>query len=537
MEQLNPIDILLTGVDAWNTWRKQHLHLKIDIYRAPLMGLDLEGIDLNNISLEGADLTGTNLSSARCQNTNFREACFSGTNLMNTNFSGAKLDKIDFSHARLSATRFDGAEMYKCNFMGAALTKATFIGTNLKYANFKNSFLLGANFCKAVVDGARFDGADLSDGNFEESRCDATSFQGARLDRTDFHKAYLLHADFTQANLTTNLQRQNLTGYSFFTIEMTRFRHADLRRAKFNDVIAPDVNFDFANLENAQLISSNLTKCWFEGANLSGADFTASDLTDSHLIGTNLTYANLTSANLANVDLSRSILIESNITNTSFHKCRIYGVSAWNLKGLPKKQTDLIITPSNEAEISVDDLQVAQFIYLLLNRENLRRVLNTITSKAVLILGRFTPERKIILDRIAEELRMHNLLPIIFDFDRLTSRDLTETIKTLAGISLFIIADLSNPKSSPLELQAIVPDYQIPLVPIIQAGEQPFSMLSDLIGKYNWVVDPVLTYTSGENLSKGFKTAILDRAWKKHLELQAKKMDNIKTLSIEDFVK
>ena len=87
------------------------------------------------------------------------------------------------------------------------------------------------------------------------------------------------------------------------------------------------------------------------------------------------------------------------------------------------------------------------------------------------------------------QLRKHNLLPIIFDFERATSRDFTETIKTLAGMSLFVIADITNPKSAPLELQATIPDYQIPFVPIMQEGETPFSMFADLT-KYPWVLRP-----------------------------------------------
>ena len=38
--------------------------------------------------------------------------------------------------------------------------------------------------------------------------------------------------------------------------------------------------------------------------------------------------------------------------------------------------------------------------YLLLNNEEIRHVIDTITSKVVLILGRFMPERKAILDAI-----------------------------------------------------------------------------------------------------------------------------------------
>jgi len=98
-------------------------------------------------------------------------------------------------------------------------------------------------------------------------------------------------------------------------------------------------------------------------------------------------------------------------------------------------------------------------------------------------------ERKAILDALRNKLREYNLLPIVFDFGRPTDKDFTETIKTLAGLSHFVIADVTNQKSSPLELQATVPDYQIPFVPIIQEGESPFAMMANLQTKYNWVLD------------------------------------------------
>jgi hypothetical protein len=42
-------------------------------------------------------------------------------------------------------------------------------------------------------------------------------------------------------------------------------------------------------------------------------------------------------------------------------------------------------------------------------------VIDTITSKAVLILGRFTPERKAVLDAIGDELRKRDHVPVLFD--------------------------------------------------------------------------------------------------------------------------
>jgi hypothetical protein len=115
-------------------------------------------------------------------------------------------------------------------------------------------------------------------------------------------------------------------------------------------------------------------------------------------------------------------------------------------------QEDLIITPGDEPGITVDNLEVAQFIYLLHN-EKIRDVIDTITSKVVPILGGFTEERKVVLDALREELRRRDYTPVLFDFDKPASKDLTATVQTLANMARFIIADVTDPspgcRSSP----------------------------------------------------------------------------------------
>lgn len=230
-------------------------------------------------------------------------------------------------------------------------------------------------------------------------------------------------------------------------------------------------------------------------------------------------------------------MINANLENANLDGSRIYGVSAWNVKTNDHtKQADLIVTHPSEPTITVDNLEVAQFMHLLLTRKKIRDVLNTITSKAVLLLGRFTSERKAVLDGLASEIRKHNLLPIIFDFERSKNLDFTETIKILAGLSLFVIVDLTKPKSAPQELTATVPDYQIPFVPIIEEGEDPYSIFVDL-DKYDWVLRPILKYRTREELMDNFRTVILEPAWKKHLDLQRKKAEALATISIEDMVR
>ena len=176
-------------------------------------------------------------------------------------------------------------------------------------------------------------------------------------------------------------------------------------------------------------------------------------------------------------------LVATNLTNANLTGCHIYGISAWNLKLEEAKQANLVITPPHEPVITVDNLEVAQFIYLLPQNEEIRDVINTIGKNGVLTLGRFT-ERKDILESLRETLRQRGYVPIVVDFERPTDRDFTETVMTLAGMCLFIIADITNPQSVPLELQATIPNYMIPFVPIIQEGEKPFAMFVDLWKKY-----------------------------------------------------
>ncbi len=106
---------------------------------------------------------------------------------------------------------------------------------------------------------------------------------------------------------------------------------------------------------------------------------------------------------------------------------------------------------------------------------------------------------------------------------------------TLAGMSLFIIADITNPKSSPLELQAIVPNYMVPFVPIIQEGEQPFSMFIDLKNKHpDWVLD-LLAYDSASTLVRKLGNAVILPALKKHGELLAKKAEELRIRHVQDY--
>jgi len=256
------------------------------------------------------------------------------------------------------------------------------------------------------------------------------------------------------------------------------------------------------NLREANLIKANLSGANLSGADLTDADFRAANLSDANLREADLIFADLSGADLSRAtlqgaDLSAASLVEANLTNADLTSCCVYGVSAWELKLEGTKQQNLVIT-HGEPAITVDDIEVAQFVYLLLHNERIRGVIDTITSKAVLILGRFTDARKAVLDALREELRKHNYLPILFDFSVPATRDITETVSLLARMARFIIADLTDPSSIPKELEAIVPSLAVPVQPLLEGASRPYSMFKDY-WKYEWVL-PVYRYEGLEPL-------------------------------------
>jgi hypothetical protein len=179
----------------------------------------------------------------------------------------------------------------------------------------------------------------------------------------------------------------------------------------------------------------------------------------------------------------------------------------------------LIITDEGEPEITVDNIEVAQFIYLLLHNEKIRDVIDTIGKRGVLLLGRFTEGRMQILERLREKLRSLGKVPIVFNFDKPETMDITETVRLLANMSHFVIVDITNPRSAPLELQATVPDYMVPFVPILEEGQSPFAMFVDLQNKYDWVLEPVIVYPSIDRLIEVLDDKVVQRAEAKFNEL------------------
>jgi uncharacterized protein YjbI with pentapeptide repeats len=347
-----------------------------------------------------------------------------------------------------------------------------------------------------------------------------------------------VHPNLSETDLRAILINANLSGANLSGADLNGaiLTNANLSGANLNGAFLFQANLAGANLSGATMLHrTNLSGAFLRRTNLSGAilcgadfslteltraDFSDADLREAILFGANLRGAILTNANLHGAYLQNATLVETILRNTDLTDCHIYGISAWNLELEETKQQNLVITPENEPEITVDNIEVAQFIYLMLHNQKIRDVIDTITSKAVLILGRFTNERKAVLDALREELRKRNYLPILFDFEKPRSRDTDETITLLARMARFIVADISDAKSVLQELRAIVPDLpSVPVQPIILEMQEEPGMFDFYRNRPSFL--PVHRYVSQEQLLADLGEKVMRPAELKVLDLRS----------------
>lgn len=126
----DPLDLLSSGVHAWNLWRNKYSDLTprlagIRIPRGDYTGLNLRYMDLSRSNFSEAALYKADLSGVTAAN-----AVFTGSELNLATLIEARLTRCDLSNADLSAADLSRARLIECN-----LTRANLVATILDAAH------------------------------------------------------------------------------------------------------------------------------------------------------------------------------------------------------------------------------------------------------------------------------------------------------------------------------------------------------------------------------------------------------------------
>jgi hypothetical protein len=88
-------------------------------------------------------------------------------------------------------------------------------------------------------------------------------------------------------------------------------------------------------------------------------------------------------------------------------------------------------------------------------------------------------------------------------------RDLVESIILLAGLSQLVIVDITDPRFTPMELHAIVPNFAVQVVPIMKRGTEPFWGLLGVL-RFPWGAGrPSSTRIRGSSLASSTSCSLL----------------------------
>jgi uncharacterized protein YjbI with pentapeptide repeats len=301
-----------------------------------------------------------------------------------------------------------------------------------------------------------------------------TIWTGARIEDSLFVECSFQQAQFTPSAVRTTV------------FENCEFRSTTVA-ANVDHCLFKDCRLDGYRLGRCAFPGTTFRDCSLKGVDLVGVDLAGACFENCDLEGANLSRAILRNASFDRCNLHGAIWSNADIEGVSVTRSEIYGISLWGTRGEPALARELSLTkPGDSASLEIDALHIAVFVASLMEGNGVRELVDGLSSTLVLILGRFSPEHKPVLDEIRARLRELGYTAIVFDSSVPRLRDTSETVAVLARLSRFVIADLTEPRSAPYELRSFVTESKTPLQ-VVTRGEPPFSMFADL-EKLPWVL-------------------------------------------------
>ena len=298
-----------------------------DLSGANLRNQDLQGANLAYANLQGADLRNSNLTFANAWNCDFR-----GADLRGTNFTKTKLERSNFEGAIFGNTYMFNAKMDDCNFA-------------------KVKFGAGCDFTRAGLYRANFTEADFGAG--ENTRLEDAQLKWAYLRKMDLRETRIGWANLTDADFSDSDLRGKSIGH--WQINGARFQRCDMRECVIDGLIAEDLDFEYANLEDAVFNNSTIhSRVCFNNVRGLRATFTDSYFNiESEWEGSDLRYTVWTNSNLRGAWVRAT-----DFTGARFQDCGMRGLNAQGtnfedtrFEGCNMPEADLRATSFKGAEL------------------------------------------------------------------------------------------------------------------------------------------------------------------------------------------
>ncbi|MFL9449598.1 pentapeptide repeat-containing protein [Tolypothrix bouteillei VB521301_2] len=183
-------------------------------------------------------------------------------------------------------------------FVAIALTLLSiYIAMSVLANNKKYAFVQGFATAFAAIGGTSFRNADLTEADFTRAELKSTNFQGANITRARWFKACELEWAKVDGTILSNSAVRKL-----------------LVSGKGNYESFEELNFQGANLAEAELVNANFTKANLSYATLAGATLINTNLTQSDLSHATFVKANLQSANLSKTLALGTVFCEAKLT-------------------------------------------------------------------------------------------------------------------------------------------------------------------------------------------------------------------------------
>lgn len=163
-----------------------------------------------------------------------------------------------------------------------------------------------------------------------------------------------------------SFRRASLVGANLDKAEFQEsdFKEANLTKASLKGIVAVDTNFDRAILKEANLNEASIRFSTLIEANLENANLRTAHLSSVNLSRAILSKGNLSDSKLFDIDFRESNLNEASLEKATIAECSVYGVSFLGTNFNKVKLKNVYISPKGKEGLPVNDLSLAQVIYL-----------------------------------------------------------------------------------------------------------------------------------------------------------------------------